>query len=645
VTVVVGTAGHIDHGKTALLRALTGIDADRLPEERRRGMTIDVGYAHMSLPGRGGEDAGSELDFVDVPGHDRLVGNMLVGAGEIDAAMLVIASDEGPRAQTLEHLGLLDALGIDDGVAVLTKLDLLEPSDPRRSGRPAEIGALLAPTTLAGIPIVAVSAVSGEGLDVLRTELAALLGRVARRGPAQGGPRLAIDRVFSARGRGVVVTGSLRGGSLVRGQSLRIEPGARAVRVREAQVHGLAVETTPQGGRVALNLAGVVREELARGMALVDGAAVHGTTRLLVAVCPSPGARLVDGATVRVHLATAETLGRLRLASIGPDADGPGDNDGERLGALILVDPIPAALDDRFVLRLPSPAQTIGGGRVLDPAPPPRLVRRRLDAVRLAALAGAREPADRFRALVAAHGVLARNHAEAVAAVLGASVGSLAASAEVTEFGGRFLDPPIVAAGATAAMAATIKAHTADQLAPGVSVAIARTAAALALRRAAPGASLHADDGTAVVEILVQRGTLVRQGDLVREPGQVPARPASLQAAMDRLVAALAGSTPPSLTEAARSVACPPEGVRALEAEGRIVRIESDLAYARAMFAALEARALTMARLGPLTPAAFRDATGTSRRYALAILEELDGRGILRRTPDGHVPGPRAPSA
>ena len=146
MTVVVGTAGHIDHGKTALLRALTGIDADRLPEERSRGMTIDVGYAHMTLAD------GAELDFVDVPGHDRLVGNMLVGAGEIDAAMLVIAADEGPKAQTLEHLGLLDALGIDDGVAVLTKLDLLAPTDPRRTSRADEVRALLAPTTLAGIP-------------------------------------------------------------------------------------------------------------------------------------------------------------------------------------------------------------------------------------------------------------------------------------------------------------------------------------------------------------------------------------------------------------------------------------------------------------------------------------------------------------
>ncbi len=241
MTVVVGTAGHIDHGKTALLLALTGIDADRLPEERRRGMTIDVGYAHMTLTD------GADLDFVDVPGHDRLVGNMLVGAGEIDAAMLVVAVDEGPKAQTLEHLGLLDALGVDDGVAVLTKLDLLEPADARRRSRPEEIRALLAPTGLAGIPIVAASAVSGEGIDALRAALEALRERIARRGQAPGGPRLAVDRVFAARGRGVVVTGTLRGGSIERGQALRLEPGGGFARVKEAQVHGSAVEVDARG--------------------------------------------------------------------------------------------------------------------------------------------------------------------------------------------------------------------------------------------------------------------------------------------------------------------------------------------------------------------------------------------------------------
>src|SRR5450631_2004849 len=237
MTVVVGTAGHIDHGKTALLRALTGIDADRLPEERRRGMTIDVGYAHLRLPD------GSQLDFVDVPGHDRLVGNMLVGAGEIQAALLVVAADDGPRAQTVEHLELLDALQIRDGIVVLTKIDAVDGD--RIAEATGLIRSLLAGTTLAGAPILPVSSVDGSGLADLTAELLRLRNRVLLRRPpaAPRDPvRLAIDRTFVIKGRGTVVTGSLQGGRLERGALLRMVPGERSVRARELQVHGAAVE-------------------------------------------------------------------------------------------------------------------------------------------------------------------------------------------------------------------------------------------------------------------------------------------------------------------------------------------------------------------------------------------------------------------
>src|SRR5436309_7918669 len=231
MTVVVGTAGHIDHGKTSLLRALTGIDADRLPEERRRGMTIDVGYAHLRLPD------GDEIDFVDVPGHDRLVGNMLVGAGEIDAALLVVAADDGPRAQTLEHLELLDGLGIGVGVAAVTKIDLVD------AGRAAEVvvavGDLLGRTTLVGSPVMLVSSTTGAGLDDLLRALEGVRDAVQRGVPTAPGatppvglrtPRLAVDRAFSVRGRGTVVTGTLRGGPLALGDALRLEPAGNVVR-------------------------------------------------------------------------------------------------------------------------------------------------------------------------------------------------------------------------------------------------------------------------------------------------------------------------------------------------------------------------------------------------------------------------------
>ncbi len=215
MTLVVGTAGHIDHGKTTLLRALTGIDADRLPEEQRRGMTIDVGYAHLDL-----ED-GTSIDFVDVPGHDALIGNMLVGAGEIEAAILVVAADDGPRAQTLEHLELLDALGLRDGIGVVTKADVAGPE--RAAAVAAAVGELLARTSLAGAPVLVASSTTGEGLDGVRVALVRLRDRVAARaaGAPAGPPRLAIDRAFAVRGRGSVVTGSLRGGELRAGAAVR----------------------------------------------------------------------------------------------------------------------------------------------------------------------------------------------------------------------------------------------------------------------------------------------------------------------------------------------------------------------------------------------------------------------------------------
>ena len=376
MTVVIGTAGHIDHGKTTLLRALTGIDADRLPEERRRGMTIDVGYAHLALAD------GTELDFVDVPGHDRLVGNMLVGAGEIDAAMLVVAADDGPRAQTIEHLALLDALAIRHGLVAVTKADIAGPE--RTAEVVAAVGRLLEGTSLAGSPVLAVSSVDGVGIDLLRDALEGLrdrvLGRDGRALPA-GGSRLAIDRVFAVKGRGVVVTGTLRGRPLARGATLRLVPGDRSVRVREVQVHSATVETAAPG-RTALNLAGIDAEDLHRGLVLTDDPAIEASDRLLVRLA----APLPDRARARVHLGTAAadaTIGRS-----GRDAlELP---DGSVVAIVRLrTAPLAVAIGDRLVLRRGSGTDRIVGGLVLDAAPPRGISRRRQSSERVARLAAA----------------------------------------------------------------------------------------------------------------------------------------------------------------------------------------------------------------------------------------------------------------
>jgi selenocysteine-specific elongation factor len=628
MTVVIGTAGHIDHGKTTLLRALTGIDADRLPEERARGMTIDVGYAHMALAD------GTELDFVDVPGHDRLVGNMLVGAGEIDAALLVIAADDGPRAQTLEHLELLDAIGIEDGVVVVTKIDLVGAD--RVDEVVAEASALLLRTSLRGWPVVRVSAVTRDGIEALRGALVDLRDRAQVRAIREAaaerdvGSRLAIDRVFSIRGRGTVVTGSLRGLPLERGAILRVVPAMRdrTVRVREVQVHGRAMDRAGPG-RVALNVAGDGIEGLERGMILTTDAAVVASDRLLVALRPVadvPGGRSGaaglhdlpgDRTPIAIHLGTVRVAGVVGRSG----RDNVQFHGGEGSAVLRLDRPIAVAPGDRFVLRRASPAETLAGGRILDPRPPRGIARRRASPERLAALAVARTGSEAWQtARLELHGVL----------------------------GG---SPPALAADVAAAI---------DQgLVAGVEESGSRTAPLLtsgvrALRRlvSLPAPSPDTQDELARrivdgrLDHLIATGQLTRRGDRVALPGAAAAGPSpALVDAMDRLVASLASVVPPALGTAAREAGCPSEGIRILEAAGRIVRLDDDLAWALPTYRDLAARAVAMATQEPLTPAAFRDATGTSRKYVMAILEDLDRRAILRRTPAGHLPGPRAPRA
>ncbi len=596
MTLVVGTAGHIDHGKTTLLRALTGIDADRLPEERRRGMTIDVGYAHLAL------DDGTTIDLVDVPGHDKLVGNMLVGAGEIDAALLVVAADDGPRAQTLEHLALLDALGIDVGVAVVTKTDVVDAE--RVASVVADVHRRLAATSLAGSPVLAASATTGEGLDDVRGALIALRDRVT---PIERPPTLAIDRVFIVKGRGVVVTGTLRGGPLAIGDTLRVVPDDGSatdgtVRVREVQVHGAKVERVTGGGRTALNLAGVTADGLHRGVVLTADPEVIATDRLLV-VFRAPVADRTRG---RVHAGTAAVD-----AAVGRSGrDALTLPDGRPAGILRLAEPIAARPGDRLVLRRGASAAPVGGV-VLDPSPPRGLSRRRQTPERVAALA-----TGGTAARLDLHGVL----------VVGRRV---------------TLAHDVAEAAADAAVDAVPAGST------GVPVTTVRATAAAAMRRLATvrrdAALVAAGD---VVDALVADGRLIRDGDAVGRPGVAAAAPdPAVAAAMDRLEAALAVAAPPSLAAAARLAGCPADGVRTLERAGRIVVLEPDLAYAMGTYRDLAAVALRLAARSPLTPAAFRDATGTSRKYVMAILEDLDRRAILRRTPAGHVPGPRAASS
>jgi selenocysteine-specific elongation factor len=368
---IVGTAGHIDHGKSTLVLALTGTDPDRLKEEKVRGITIDLGFAHAPLA------EGIEASFVDVPGHERFVRNMLAGAHGLDAVMLVVAADEAVMPQTREHFEICRLLGIRHGLVALTKCDLADAET--RALAESEVRELVAGSFLEGSPVVPVSAKTGEGLDALRARLLELARGTGERSSA-GLMRLPIDRVFTLRGFGTVVTGTLTAGALAVGDEVEILPAARRARVRGLQVHGAPAPRVSAGHRTAANLVGVEVEDLGRGDVLVHPGTLRASSMLDVEiVLLSSGKPLLDGSRVRVHVASAEVLARVRL--LGQPNIAPG---GRELAQLRLEKPVLAGRADRLVLRSYSPAQTIGGARVLDPGPPKR---RRVDRARLFALA------------------------------------------------------------------------------------------------------------------------------------------------------------------------------------------------------------------------------------------------------------------
>src|ERR1700722_11604203 len=385
---IVGTAGHIDHGKTALVKALTGIDADRLDEEKRRGITIDLGFAHMNLPMPGGETL--RIGFVDVPGHERFVRNMLAGVGGIDLVLLVIAADESIKPQTREHLDILQLLGVQRGITVLTKSDAVDAEmlDVVR----LEVEEFLRGTFLEtpASPIVAVSSLTGAGLEDLKRAIVAVATEVEAR-DSQSPARLPIDRVFTMKGFGTVVTGTLVAGTIRREDELEVYPAGQAVRVRGVQVHGQAVETAIAGQRTALNLAGADTDDLARGMTLALLGAFATTRRadVILQLLPSAPRALKDRTRVHFHTHTMEAVAEIALLERMP-SDSPFVNSeaiahqmkvgqpqvspGQRAFARIKL-PEKALLlpGDRFIIRQFSPVITIGGGVVLDAAPVPRM--------------------------------------------------------------------------------------------------------------------------------------------------------------------------------------------------------------------------------------------------------------------------------
>jgi len=606
---VVGTAGHIDHGKSTLVTALTGIDPDRLAEEKRRGMTIDLGFAHMRLP------SGREIGIVDVPGHARFMRNMLAGAHGLDAVLVVIASDEGVMPQTREHLEILDLLEVRRGIAVLTKVDLV---DPEWLGMVrAEVAKTLEGTSLAGAAVLDVSASTGHGLSELVTALDALLEHSEQRQDS-GRPRLPVDRVFTMSGFGTVVTGTLVDGSVRVGDELRVFPSGRLVRVRGLQRHNEKVETVGPGSRVAANLSGVEKSELARGDVLAPQGAIEPTRRVdaTVRVLGSAPQPLRHGAQVLLHTGTAEV--GCRLIMLEGDEIAPGS---EGWVQLYLERPIAAAARDRFVLRVPSPAMTVAGGSLVDIAP--RKHPRHDSAVRESLVRRAAGDVLQEELRKYPRGVT-------IGRLLKATV---APEADVSKLHARRVGEWLFSDDAWQSIATRAAReleafHGAYPLRPGMAREELRSRLGVA-----------AASFPAVVRGLVEDGRVVeRNGSLAAPAHSVTLDPTTGPAAELVTLLARESFTPPSLGEAMQQTGATEETVRALVQSGEIVRLSSDVALTKNAYAsALELVKELIQANGSVTVAQLRDRMGASRRPVLALLEYLDAQRVTRRVGDSRV--------
>ncbi len=615
---VIGTAGHIDHGKTALVKALTGVDTDRWEEEKRRGITIDLGFAPLALG-----DA-IQASLVDVPGHEGFVRNMLAGATGIDVALLVIAADEGIMPQTEEHLAIVELLGVRRGIPVLTKRDLVDAEwlDLVRS----EVSTRLEMSRVRWEPAIATSVLSGEGLDDLREALRRVAGDLVER-PADDLFRLPIDRVFAVAGAGTVVTGSTWSGNVAVGEAVQLLPLGREARVRSIEVHGETAERAVPGRRTALALVGVDKSELARGHVAVTGSGWRATTLIDVAVELLPAARkpIASRTRVRVHLGTAEVLARaVQTAAIAPGQRG--------VARLVLETPVVARSGDRFVLRSFSPVTTIGGGVVLDPFAPPRtrLRRRRL--------AAEQSPAARLGVLAAEAG-LTGLAADSLAVRLGVSPARVtaviaAAGDTVLTSAETVVDRPAVLAEATRLAEVVRRYHEEHPLDPGMSLQALRAA----VGTPAPPSAVT----DAVLELAVKSAKLEVAGSVARQPRWRPALDARATDASEKLARRLADARwqVPTVTELEREF--PGFPVRALLSHfartGTVEPIDAERYAAKGALAefraALEA---ALAELGSATPAELRDRFGLTRKYLIPLLEWADRRGVTRRAGDARV--------
>ncbi|MEO5510840.1 MAG: selenocysteine-specific translation elongation factor [Longimicrobiales bacterium] len=627
---ILGTAGHIDHGKTSLVRALTGTDTDRLPEEKRRGITIDLGFAALTLNG-------TDLGIVDVPGHEALVRNMLAGATGIDFVLLAIAADEGVMPQTREHLSIMQLLEVDTLIVALTKADLVDRDWLDLVSN--DVRDILADTRFEGAAVVPVSSVTGDGIPAIREAIAAAAERVAERSRTDVF-RMPVDRAFTVHGTGTVVTGTVWSGQVRRDGQVTIMPDGRPARVRGLQVHGEPRDVAGAGERVALALA-IDRETIARGDTLVSSDAWVSSMLITaqVRVLPDAERPLRHRQRVRFHLGTAEILARVAILET------PEIRPGEQAWVqLRLEESCIARAGDRFVLRSYSPVHTIAGGTIAEPVPPKRKrmnpeLTRSLDAI----LAGV-TPADPPRAIVRAEALaavvrLAGNVGVEVTAlplllsIESGAVDRLIDAAGVNRIGSRVFPLGLRAAASRSVLAAIDARHADRPLSRGIPVAELRELSGV----------FGKDTVEAVIHELLAAGTLRTDDGLLARSGFSP-KPDPAQA---RLVSALMGliqaaalqpptasELPPSLRDSTDLVPL----VRLLEREGKIVILPQERFIDRPVLDRLIGDLDTRFVAGQaLTTTDLKEAIPVSRKYLIPILEQLDRQGVTRRSGDTRV--------
>jgi selenocysteine-specific elongation factor len=618
---VIGTAGHIDHGKTALVRRLTGVDTDRLPEEKKRGISIDLGFAPLVTP------AGVHAGIVDVPGHERFVKNMLAGVGGIDLVLLVIAADEGVMPQTREHFAIVKLLGIERGVIVLTKSDLVQRDWLDEVTRDAR--ALVTGTALADAPVVEFSAATGAGQTELLAAIDHELSRVRARAEAEPA-RLPIDRVFTVEGFGTVVTGTLWRGVVRNGDTLELLPQRASVRVRRVQVHGQTVETASAGQRTALALHGVERERLSRGDWLVAPGSLTASRILdvrfeLLSDMPREWPAYTR---VRFHLGASEIIGRLVLLEGRPVL--PGES---MLAQLRLERAAVAARGDRFVIRQYSPSRTIGGGTVIDPV----ATRRRWREGGLGSLELHETGSLAARLVQKLEAELRPVSAELLANALGAP------TSEALEALARLASADEIVATREGRYVSLQRWEEARE---AIESEVRMFAEQHPARYGAPKGELKSglkgrvDPALfdAAFAMLIADERIAQRGELVRPAGEPWSPPPEMKAALDDLERRLesAGFAVPEAAEWSAKL-----GVRAVEIAamgnfmGRLVRVSQELTYTMSQLEQLRAKLREwFGAHDALTVANFRDLTGASRKYAVPLLEHCDRVGWTVRVGD-----------